>query len=203
MFVNGKLFFLAVFYDSKILKHSWLKRLLSTVTKTKLVSCFFNYIYIQIFIQKQYLSFYHNSSVQFDTRDPSSWDRNFTPVWYLLNYIHIDNLSVIWKSVLTDKMKRSCFQAVTVSILLYGYTTWTLIKRREKKLDGNYTRMLRAIMNRSWRQHPTKQQLYGRLPPITKIIQVRRTRHAGHDELSAVLFFLFSAWHLNFCKNAS
>ena len=32
----------------------------------------------------------------------------------------------------------------------------------------------------TWRQHPTKQQLYGHLPPITKTIQVRRTRHAGH-----------------------
>ena len=45
---------------------------------------------------------------------------------------------------------------------------------------GNYTRMLRAILNKSWRQHPTKHQLYGHLPPITKIFQVRRTRHAGH-----------------------
>ena len=38
-------------------------------------------------------------------------------------------------------MKRSFFQAVVVSILLYGCTTWTLTKRLEKKLDGNYTRM--------------------------------------------------------------
>ena len=75
-------------------------------------------------------------------------------------------------------------------IRVYGYATlsndrvdtiiWTLTKRLEKKLDGNYTRMLRAILNRSWRQHPTKQQLYGHLPPITKTIQIRRTRHAGH-----------------------
>ena len=35
-------------------------------------------------------------------------------------------------------------------------------------------------MNKSWRQHPTRHQLYGQLPPITKTIQVRRTRHAGH-----------------------
>ena len=49
-----------------------------------------------------------------------------------------------------------------------------------KKLDGNYTRMLRAILNKSWQQHPTRHQLYGHLPPITKTIQVRRTRHAGH-----------------------
>ena len=53
-------------------------------------------------------------------------------------------------------------------------------KRLEKKLDGNYKRMLRAILNKSWQQHPTRHQLYGHLPPITKTIQVRRTRHAGH-----------------------
>ena len=40
--------------------------------------------------------------------------------------------------------------------------------------------MLRAVLNKSWRQHPTRLQLYGHLPPITKTIQVRRTRHAGH-----------------------
>ena len=73
-------------------------------------------------------------------------------------------------------MKCSFFQAAVTSILLYGCTTWTLTKRLEKKLDGNYTRMLRAILNKSWWQHPTRHQLYGHLPPITKTIQVRRTR---------------------------
>ena len=92
----------------------------------------------------------------------------------------INRLSVIWKLDLTDKMKRSFFQAAVVSILLYGCTTWTLTKRLEKKLDGNYTRMLRAILNKSWRQEITKQQQYGHLPPITKTIKVRQTRHAGH-----------------------
>ena len=76
--------------------------------------------------------------------------------------------------------QHSFFKAVVVSILLYGCTTWTLTKRLEKKLDGNYIRMLRAILNESWRQHSTKQQLYGHLPPITKTIQVRRTKHTGH-----------------------
>ena len=92
----------------------------------------------------------------------------------------IDKLLVIWKPDLTDKIKRSFFQAAIVLILLYGCFTWTLTKRMAKKLDGNYARMLRAILNRSWRQHPTKQQLYGHLPRITKNIQVRRTRHAGN-----------------------
>ena len=102
-------------------------------------------------------------------------DTRLTKAWTA-----IDMLSIIWKSDLTDKMKRSFFQAAVVSILLYGCTTWTLTKRLEKKLDGNYTRMLRAILNKSWRLHPTRHQLYGHLPPITKTIQVRRTRHAGH-----------------------
>ena len=35
-------------------------------------------------------------------------------------------------------------------------------------------------LNKSWQQHPTRHQLYGHLPPITKTIQARRTRHAGH-----------------------
>ena len=77
-------------------------------------------------------------------------------------------------------MKRSFFQAAAALILLYECTTWTLTKRLEKKLDGNYTRMLRAILNRSWQQHPTIHILYGHLPPIMKTIQVRQTRHARH-----------------------
>ena len=68
----------------------------------------------------------------------------------------------------------------TLDALPYRCTTWTLTKRLKKKLDGNYTRMLRAILNKSWRQHLTRHQLYVHLPPITKTMQVRRTRHAGH-----------------------
>ena len=37
-----------------------------------------------------------------------------------------------------------------------------------------------CILKKSWQQHPTRHLLYGHLPPITKTIQVRRTRHAGH-----------------------
>ena len=90
-------------------------------------------------------------------------------------------------------MKRNFFWAVIVSILQYGCTTWTLTKRLEKKLDGNYTRMLQAILNKSWRQHPTKQRLYDHLPPILKTIRDRRTRRAGHcwrsrDELISDVF---------------
>ena len=115
---------------------------------------------------------YLGSSVSSTEKDIDTW---LTKAWTA-----IDKLSIIWKSNLTNKMKRSFFQAVVVSILLYGCTTWTLTKRLEKKIDGNYTRMLWAILNKSWQQHPTRHQLYGHLPPIMKTIQVRWTRHAGH-----------------------
>ena len=65
-------------------------------------------------------------------------------------------------------------------LLLYKCTTWTLTKRIEKKLDSNCTRMLLAILNKSWKQHPTKKQLYSHLPPILKTIQIRWIRHVGH-----------------------
>ena len=98
-------------------------------------------------------------------------DTRLTKAWTA-----IETLSIIWKSDLTDEMKRSFLQAAVVSMQLYRCTTWTLTKRLEKKIDGNYTRMLRAILNKSWRQHPTRHQL----PPITKTIQIRRARHTGH-----------------------
>ena len=64
-------------------------------------------------------------------------DKRLTKAWTA-----IDKLSVLWKSDLTNKMKCSFFQAAVVSIQLYGCTTWMLTKRLEKKLDGNYTRMV-------------------------------------------------------------
>ena len=112
------------------------------------------------------------SSVSSTETDIDTW---LAKTWTALNW-----LSVIWKSDLTNKIKRSFFQAAVVSILPYGCTTWTLTKRMKNKLNGNYTRMLRAILNKSWRQYPTKQQLNDHLPSITKPIKVRRTIHAGH-----------------------
>ena len=52
---------------------------------------------------------------------------------------------------------------------------------KEKHIsDTNYTRMLRALFNEFCEQHPTKQQLYGHLSPITQTIRIRQTRHTGN-----------------------
>ena len=79
-----------------------------------------------------------------------------------------DRLSVIWMSDLTDKIKRSFF--------LNSGRIETVIWMPQR-FYSNYARMLRAILNKSGRRHPTK---YGHQPPITKTIQVIRTRYVGH-----------------------
>ena len=71
----------------------------------------------------------------------------------------------------------------------------TLTKRTKKSFDSNCTRMLWAILNKSWEQHSTKLYLYRHLPPISKTIKIRRTRDAGYcwrskgEQLSDVLLW--------------
>ena len=51
---------------------------------------------------------------------------------------------------------------------MYGEKAWRLLNKNA------------ASNIKSLRQHSTKQQLYGHLPPIMKTIQVGQTRHAEH-----------------------
>ena len=134
---------------------------------------------------------YLGSSVSSTEKDI---DTRLTKAWTA-----IDRLSIIWKSDLTDKTKRSFFQAAVVSILLYGCTTWTLTKRLEKKLDGNYTRMLRALLNKSWRQHPTRHQLYGNLPPSQKLYRLDKPDTqdtAGEARTSSQVMYSYGPPHM-------
>ena len=59
----------------------------------------------------------------------------------------------------------------TVSVLLYGCTTWTLMKCLKKKLDRDHIRMPYGVLNKSCKHHLGKQQLYGHLPPISQTIE--------------------------------
>ena len=94
-----------------------------------------------------------------------------------LQGVHANFLQLQW---FIDKIKQDFFQVVVVSILLYRCTTLMLTKQREKARDRNCTRMSWAILNNSWKQYPAKQWLYSHLPPISKTIQIRWTRYAGH-----------------------
>ena len=81
---------------------------------------------------------------------------------------------------LIKKLKIRLFLATVESVLLYGSSTWTLTKSMEKSLDGTYTRMLRMVLNVSWREHMTNAESYGTLPKITIKIRERRLKLAGH-----------------------
>ena len=72
------------------------------------------------------------------------------------------------------------FKASVETILLYGSESWTLNVARSKKLDGSYTKMLRAVYNISWRDHVTNKSLYGCVPRISVVVKRRRLALAGH-----------------------
>ena len=79
---------------------------------------------------------------------------------------------------------------LSISYRLYGSQTWPIkwsavpskqgpcrycyMDAPHGRLLNVWRKSLTAILNKSWRQHSTKQR-----PPITKTIQIRRTRHAG------------------------
>ena len=76
--------------------------------------------------------------------------------------------------------KRNFFRAAVESVLVYGAISWTLTATLEGKIDGAYTRMLRAALNKSWREHLKNKELYGNIPKISIAIREQRLRFAGH-----------------------
>ena len=109
----------------------------------------------------------------------------------------IDRLSTVGKSDDSAEIKRAFFQAVVMWVIMYRCTIWTLPKHIKKKLCGNWARMLRFNLNKSWEQHPTKQQLCSHLPPISQTIQVRHTRHSGEIRTNSLATFSDRFLHMN------
>ena len=62
----------------------------------------------------------------------------------------------------------------------YLYVMQHLWPENSKWIFGTYKSNVFINSMNNWRQHPTRHQLYSHLPPSTKTIQVRRTRHARH-----------------------
>ena len=91
-------------------------------------------------------------------------------------------------------------QAAVVSILLYGCTTWMLSKRMEKKLDGNYTRMLQAILNKSWKQNPTSSSctaIYRLLRKLCKLDEPDMQNNAGEEDTNSKVIYSCGPLHLD------
>ena len=75
-------------------------------------------------------------------------------------------MNYIWKSRLPENTKRNFFRETVESVLIHGSVSWTLTTSLEKRLNGNYIRMLRAILNRSWKYHPNNKEIIGNIPDI-------------------------------------
>ena len=55
------------------------------------------------------------------------------------------------------------------------------------KLNGTYTRVLRANLNIHWSTHPSKERLYGNLAQKTSVINKRRTRYRSYRSKDEVV----------------
>ena len=115
-----------------------------------------------------------------ETKDSKKW--YLTPPCLTLSIIRYV-LRVKWsnpgKAVSSSLTPRCSSYWTGILCVAYIYSRQLYIYSKKYRIDDNYTRMLQAILNKSWRQHPTKHQQYGHLPTITKTSNVRRTRHAG------------------------
>ena len=97
------------------------------------------------------------------------------------SWCSFNKLSKVWKSGISKAVKISTFRSIVESVLLYGAETWTLTKSMEHKLDGAYTRLLRAAQDIHWQSHTTNAVLYGSLPRISDTLRKRRLEFFGHN----------------------
>ena len=107
--------------------------------------------------------------------------------WHALN-----KMDKLWKSNLQRPLKIQFFRATVESVLLYGAECWTLTTQMNNRIYGVYTRMLRAVLGVSWKDHKTNKELYGNLCSITTSLRIRRLNFIGHswrrkDELASQL----------------
>lgn len=116
----------------------------------------------------KYLGAYVPSSLHdYNTRKALAWSA-------------VNRLDKIWKSNLERKLKIKFFRACVESILLYNSETWSITKSMEIKINGLYTKLIRRVLNVSWRDHVSNKELYGDLPLLSSTIRQRRMRFAGH-----------------------
>ena len=116
----------------------------------------------------KYLGAYISSSEKdFATRNGMAWSA-------------CNDMHKIWSSQLSNNLKIKTFRVTVEPILLYGYETWTLSRKLEKRLDGTYTRLLMRAQNLSWKRHPTISEIYNQLPRVSCLVKYRRVQFAGH-----------------------
>ena len=85
-----------------------------------------------------------------------------------------NKMRTLWKSSLHASLKISFFLAAVESILLYGAEGWTITHKLEARLDGCYTRLLMMVLDLNWKDHSTREEIYGNLPKVSEVVSERR-----------------------------
>ena len=116
----------------------------------------------------KYLGGYTDSGYDMNTRIGQAWSA-------------LNSLDKVWKAAIKNETKIKVFKASVETILLYGSESWTLNVARSKKLDGSYTKMLRAVYNISWRDHVTNNSGVLRPGSLTKIVILVLNGNASLD----------------------
>ena len=80
-----------------------------------------------------------------------------------------NKMLTLWKSVLPASLKISFFRAAVESTLLYGAEGWTITNKLEARLDDCYTRLPMMVLDLNWKDHPTREEIYGNLPKVSEV----------------------------------
>ena len=109
-----------------------------------------------------------NSEKDFKVRKAKAWSA-------------LNKMNRVWKSKMSRKMKVRLFRSTVETIFLYGSETWTITKSLGKKIDGCYSRMLRAALNiRCAADKVSNAVVFQDIPRVTEKIRTQRLRMAGH-----------------------
>ena len=108
-----------------------------------------------------------DSSKDFEVRKAKAWST-------------LNKMNKLWKSNMTRKTKVQLFRATVETILLYGSEAWAVTKSLGKRLDGCYSRMLRAALNIRRSDKICNKEVF--LPRISEKVRTQRLKLAGHLE---------------------
>ena len=80
------------------------------------------------------------------------------------------------------RVKGKIYRAIILSTLLYGAETWTVYRRRVKKLPAFMMRHLRSIMKIRWQDKVTNIKVLKRpgLPSMEDLLIRKNLRRTGH-----------------------
>ena len=96
---------------------------------------------------------------------------SYTAVESILLYTRNRKYSTVYYSILKKWLE---------SILLYRAERWTITNKLEARLDDCYTRLLMMVLDLNWKDHPTREEIYGSLPKVSEVVRERRFNIGAH-----------------------